>query len=238
MKNKKNKKSDLSKKSILFFQLGLILALLITWQTIEWKIEGKEPGLGELVSIDNFVEEAVPITQVEEVKPPEPPKEIVKEPEIVDDDKDVVETIIASTETDEEPLEVKDIEVADLPEEIEDYSIMSVEEVPIYPGCERLKNNEERKSCMNEKISLEVSRKFDAAIGEKLGLSGIHRIYVNFRIEPTGNITIIGARGPHPKLEEEAIRVAKTLPEMQPGKQGGKPVGVIYTLPIIFKIQN
>ena len=238
MENKKNKRSDLSKRSILFFQLGLILALLVTWQLIEWKVDAKEPASREIVSIDDFAEETVPITQVEEVKPPEPPQEIVKEPEIVEDEVDVIETLIAPTETTDEPMEVEDVKVAEDIEEIENYSMMSVEEVPVYPGCEGLKNNEERKICMSEKITTVVSRKFDTTIGEKLGLTGVHRIYVSFKIEPSGKVSIIGARGPHPALEEEAIRVAKTLPEMQPGKQGGKPVGVIYSLPIIFKIQD
>lgn len=238
MENKKNKRSDLSRRSILFFQLGLIIALFSVWQLIEWKVEAKEPPQQQLVSIDDFAEEVIPITQVEEVKPVEPPQEIVEPPEIIEDDKDVIESIVASTEGSDEPMEVEDVKVVDEPEEISNYSIMSVEEVPVYPGCEGLATNEERKICMSEKINNEVTRNFDTEIGEKLGLTGVHRIYVSFKIEPSGKVSIIGARGPHPKLEEEAIRVAKGLPQMQPGKQGGKPVGVIYSLPIIFKIQD
>ena len=52
-----------------------------------------------------------------------------------------------------------------------------------------------------------------------------------------GNIVDIQARAPHKKLKEEAIRVIKLLPKMEPGKQQGKPVKVRYSMPIIFKIE-
>ncbi|MBL4723919.1 MAG: energy transducer TonB, partial [Lutibacter sp.] len=51
-----------------------------------------------------------------------------------------------------------------------------------------------------------------------------------------GNIVNIEARAPHKKLKEEAIRVVKLLPKMMPGRQRGKPVGVKYGLPIVFKV--
>ncbi|MGA9324525.1 MAG: energy transducer TonB, partial [Salegentibacter sp.] len=37
---------------------------------------------------------------------------------------------------------------------------------------------------------------------------------------------------------QEAARVINSLPKMQPGKQRGKPVGVMYSLPIIFQVQD
>jgi periplasmic protein TonB len=39
-------------------------------------------------------------------------------------------------------------------------------------------------------------------------------------------------------LDNEAIRVVKTLPKFKPGKQGGVPVPVWFTLPVVFKIVN
>jgi protein TonB len=37
-------------------------------------------------------------------------------------------------------------------------------------------------------------------------------------------------------LEEEAVRVVKSMPPWRPGKQNGKPVYVKFTLPIVFKL--
>jgi protein TonB len=40
-----------------------------------------------------------------------------------------------------------------------------------------------------------------------------------------------------PELDAEAIRVVKTLPVFEPGKQGGKPVPVWYMVPITFNLK-
>lgn len=193
----------------------------------------------DLVSVEGFEEVDVPFTMVEEVKPPEPPKEVIEEIEVIPDEREAPETVIASTEATDEPiLEVKDVKVVDPVETISDYDILSVEEAPIFPGCEAAKDNEARRQCMSEKVNKIVGRTFDSSLGEELGLSGLFRIYVSFKIQPDGSIAIIGARGPHPKLEEEAIRVVKSFPDMIPGRQGGRAVGVIYSLPITLKVQD
>ncbi len=238
MENKKNTKADLSKRSILFFQLGLILSLFLVWQLIEWKVDAGPVSQQELVFTGQFEEEAVPVTRVEEVKPPEPPQEIVKEIEVIPDEIDKEETVIASTESEDKILEVAEVEFVEKEEKIEDYNIHSVEEVPVFPGCEGLGDNEARKKCFGEQVNKLVGRTFDTSLGSELGLSGLHRIYVSFKVEKDGTVSVVGVRGPHPKLEEEAIRVINKFSELIPGKQGGRPVGVTYSLPITFRIQE
>ena len=71
-----------------------------------------------------------------------------------------------------------------------------------------------------------------------LGLSGKQRIFVQFKINKGGNVVDVRARAPHPRLEREAVEVVKSLPKMTPGKQRGKPVGVLYSLPILFQVQD
>ena len=159
--------------------------------------------------------------------------------EIVEDEEEVEETVIQSTETNQEEIvEVQEVEVVEEVEEIADVPFMLIEDVPIFPGCEGLKNNNERKACMSEKVQEFVSRRFNTELGSELGLSGINKIYVQFRIEKNGSITVLGVRGPHPRLEAEAKSVVEKLPKMQPGKQRGKPVGVLYSLPITFRVQD
>jgi protein TonB len=53
-----------------------------------------------------------------------------------------------------------------------------------------------------------------------------------------GKVVDVMAKAPHPKLEKEALRVARLLPDMTPGKQGGKDVAVLFSLPIIFEIRD
>jgi protein TonB len=66
---------------------------------------------------------------------------------------------------------------------------------------------------------------------------GKKRVYVQFKISKTGDIVDVRARGPHARLEKEAVRVVELLPKMEPGKQRGRPVGVKYTLPITLLVE-
>ena len=237
MENKKNKNVDLSRRSSLFFQIGLILALFLVWQLIEWDIKPKEVALNSVPDLEISEEVVIPITQIKEQLPPPPPRDIVQPPEIIKNDKNLVETIVAPTEPEEKISKVDEIVFTEVEEPVDDYSINAVDVVPVFPGCENLDSNSERISCLNEKLNKFVSRKFDTSIGSDLGLTGVHRIYVSFKINKEGIVEVIGARGPHPDLEKEAIRVAKSLPEMQPGRQGDRAVGVTYSLPIIFRVE-
>ena len=113
-----------------------------------------------------------------------------------------------------------------------------VDEVPIFPGCDSLTTNEDRKTCMSNNISLFVNKNFNTKIGKENGLTGMQRINVIFKIDNKGNIVDVRSRAPHPALEAEAVRVIKMLPKMLPGKQKGKVVTVPYSLPIIFQVQE
>lgn len=111
-----------------------------------------------------------------------------------------------------------------------------IDQVPIYPGCEGLAGNEEQKKCMSEKIQEHVQKNFNTTMGKELGLTGQNRVIVQFKINKNGEIVDVKSRAPHPKLEEEAKRVINSIPQMIPGKQRGKEVGVMYSLPIVFQV--
>jgi len=118
----------------------------------------------------------------------------------------------------------------------QDVPFAVVDQVPVFPGCENLGSNEEQKKCMSEKISQFVNSNFDTSLGKKLGLTGTNRVIVQFRIDENGNIQDARARAPHPDLEEEAKRTINSLPQMEPGKQKGRDISVMYSLPIAFKV--
>lgn len=240
MEPKKNPKADLTKRSVLFLQLGLILVLFLTWQAIEWKTyDRSDIDLGQL-NLDDLDDEEIPITEIQNMPPPPPPPppapEII---EIVEDEEEVEEDIIESTETtQDEIIEVREVVEAPVEEEIADVPFAVIENVPIFPGCESMTNNEARKKCMSEKVQEFVTRRFNTDLGSQLGLTGVNRVIVVFKIDKTGAITDVRARAPHPRLEQEAARVINMLPKMQPGKQRGKAVGVSYSLPIVFQVQD
>lgn len=111
-----------------------------------------------------------------------------------------------------------------------------IEKVPTYPGCSG--DNETMKNCMSTKIAEFVNKNFNTKIADNLKISGRQRISVQFKIDKTGKIADIRARASVPELEMEAVRIIGMLPEMEPGEQKGKKVGVLYSLPIIFEVGN
>jgi hypothetical protein len=113
-----------------------------------------------------------------------------------------------------------------------------IENVPVFPGCETLDSNDERKECMSKEISQFVNKNFDVNLAKELNLKGNVRVYVQFKIDKAGEVVDVSVRAPHPRLESEAERVIKKLPTMRPGEQGGEKVGVLYSLPISFRISN
>lgn len=137
-----------------------------------------------------------------------------------------------------EPQQIKEITFTSSSQSKQnsDVPFAVIEEVPVFPGCEDLSTNDARKACMSEKITDHVNKNFDTSLGKELGLSGVNRIYVQFRINKDGNIEVLGARAPDPALEDEAIRTINSLPDMIPGKQRGQEVSVLYSLPISFKV--
>lgn len=237
MEPKKNPKKDLTKRSFLFFQIGLVVVLAITLTMIEWKTYDNDAIDTGIVNLDMLDEEDVPITEIQKTPPPPPPPPAPEVIEVVEDDEDVEEVVIESTETDQnEVVEVEEVE--EVEEEIGDVPFAVIESVPIFPGCEGLNTNDERKNCMSQKISKFVNKNFDTGLAADLGLSGINRVYVQFKIDKKGNIVNVAARAPHPRLQSEGERVIKKLPKMKPGQQRGQNVGVLYSLPITFKVQD
>jgi len=65
------------------------------------------------------------------------------------------------------------------------------------------------------------------------------RVFVGFVVEKDGSISNVSVmRGVCEELDNEAVRVVKTLPKFTPGMHGGKPVRVQYTLPVVFKLND
>ena len=238
MEPKKNPEANVGRNSSLYLAVGLALMMFLAYTAINYKTYDKEViDIGQL-NLEDEIEEEIPITEIQNTPPPPPPPPAAPEViEVVEDEEEIEETVIESTETDqqEEIVEVEEVVVEEIEEDIEvPFSV--IENVPVFPGCES-GNNDAKKACMSEKIAQFINKKFNTELAQDLGLDGIQRIIVVFKIDKTGNITDVRARAPHPKLEAEAARVVNLLPKMKPGKQRGKAVTVPYSLPIKFQIQ-
>ena len=237
MEPKKNLKSDVSRNSSLFFAVGLTIMLVVANYAINYKTYDKSDiDIGRL-NMEEELEEEIPVTEQLQTTPPPPPPPAPEVIEIFEDEEEIEETVIESTETNqEEEIVVEDIQIEEVEEDVE-VPFMVIENVPVFPGCESGSNDAKRK-CMSDKISEFVRRKFNTDLAGDLGLTGRQRINVIFKIDKSGNVVGIRARAPHPILQAEAERVVNLLPKMLPGKQRGKPVVVPYSLPIIFEVQD
>lgn len=239
MEIKKNPSSDVGRNSSLYFAVGLALMLFLTKTVIDWKTYDDSNIAYESREMDEELDEEVPITEQIQTPPPPPPPPVAPvEIEVVEDEKEVEETVIESTEVtqEEEIVEVEEVEVEEVEEDIEvPFSV--IENVPVYPGCES-GNNAAKRDCMSKKIMKFVQKKFNTELAGDLGLTGRQKISVVFKIDKSGNVVGVRSRAPHPRLEKEAARVINSLPKMKPGKQRGKAVTVPYSLPIIFQVQD
>ena len=239
MEIKKNPKSNLENYSKIFMQIGLVLALFVTYAAIEQKTYDRNIGDLGSANMTAEMEEETVITIKPEITPPKsPPPPTPEKIEIVEDEKEVEETVIESTETDEtEAVEVEEIvEIEEVEEVIEDVSFLIIEDVPVFPGCKGSKS--ELKACFSKMVQKHFSRKFDAELPNELGLSsGRKRVFIGFKIDKNGNVVNIQARAPHPKIKKEVLKVMNQLPKMKPGRQRGKAVGVKYSIPFTLIVE-
>lgn len=240
--------ANLQKNSTLYFQVGLIVCLLVTYGLLEMQFEKTLPFIDQGMRIEEPTEIIIPDIRVQDETPMK--KSVEKRahkltdelPEIVEDDHKIPDdnnVIINEPDVTDVPAKVGDIKVIDEPEIIDEvFPMIGVEKVPIYPGCESAKTNEERRKCMSEKLAMLVLKRFDKDLASELGLSGRLKIDVQFKIDAFGNVTDIKTRAPRRELEKEAKRVTEKIPQMIPGKQRDKAVSVMYYLPIVFDIKN
>jgi len=234
MQPKKNPKADLNKNRNLYFVIGLTFVTFITWQAIESKTYEKTFDY-EALNVEDDDDEDIPITeQIKTPPPPPPPPPAPEVIEVVEDEEEVEETVIESTETDQDEIIIEEIEVEEEFEDI-DVPFAVIEDVPIFPGCESVAKSQ-RRACFQDKINQHIRRNFRyPEIAQEMGIQG--RVYVNFIIAKDGSITNIRMRGPDKNLENEAQRIISRLPQMTPGKQRGRAVRVPFSIPITFRLQ-
>lgn len=102
------------------------------------------------------------------------------------------------------------------------YVYKSVEQMPIFPGGD---------AALMKYIDSHIQFPKDAADMDYQG-----KVIVQFVVTSTGEIGEVKVvRSVYKSLDEEAIRLCKSLPKFIPGRQNGQPVDVWYTLPITFR---
>ena len=231
MEIKKSPKANLENKKFLFMEIGLVVALLMVLGAFEWSTtEGTDlASLGDETAVV-IEEEQVPITQEEQLPPPEVPKEPVMSDiiDIVDDDIKVEDNFLLSTEDDASlGVEIRDYVVEQEEEEEveEEVPFAIVEQKPTFQGGDA-----------NTFTKWVFSKIVYPEIAKENGVQG--RVTLQFTIETDGSVKNVKVlRGVDSSLDKEAIRVVSSSPKWKPGMQRNKPVRVKYTFPVVFQLR-
>ncbi len=225
MEVRKTPKADLENKKGYFFEIGMILALLVVFGAFSLKSYDKQTVNQLQVAMDDTPEEIIPITEQKVKPPPPPPPRQVTQIKIVDDDVDVEDDLDIDVEADDATEFEEYVPPEEEEEEVEEQQIFQVvENMPEFPGG---------RAALMKYLATNIKY---PPYAKEAGIQG--RVFINFVVEKDGSITAVKVlRGIGGGCDEEAIRVVKNMPKWSPGMQRGKPVRVSFNLPVKFTLQ-
>ena len=123
--------------------------------------------------------------------------------------------------------------------ESQDEEFKVVEEMPLWKdeSCIQLADQAERKKCGETKMLHFIYSDIKyPRFARKEGIEG--KVIAGFVVDKEGNVIDRKIyRGVCQGMSDEVARIIDTMPKWVPGKQNGKPVKVLYTLPVKFKFQ-
>lgn len=229
MEIKKTPKADLENKKSTWLLVGYVIVLAFMFIAFEWTKRDIKIDTSQAITDLVFEEEIIPITeQPEQAAPPPPPAAppIAETLTIVEDDADVEETTIATSEDTNQAVEIKYVPEAVEEEEPEEQTIFEVvEQMPEFPNGGM--------AGLMQYLSKNIKY---PTIAQENGTQG--RVTVQFVVNRDGSIVDAKVlRGVDPYLDKEAIRVISSMPKWKPGMQRGKAVRVKYTVPVMFRLQ-
>ena len=230
MEIKKSPKADLEKGKTMNVLMGMIVGLAVMFVGFEWSSReitiAQDEGVADIIA-----EEEVEITRQEDAPPPPPPPPAPAAVEVltvVEDDVQLDDVDILSSEDDASMAQTQVYTPPAVVEEEEEESAQQiftvVEEMPEFPGGQ---------GALLQYLSKSIKY---PVIAQENGIQG--RVSCSFVVEKDGSVTDVQVlRGVDPSLDKEAIRVITAMPKWKPGKQRGKPVRVKYTVPVTFRLQ-
>jgi protein TonB len=228
MESKKTKKANLENKKSMFFQIGLIIALIVSLVALEWTSGQRRASAFDGMTEEAIEEEQIPVT--EETPPEEiPPPEVTVTDlfEIVEDD------VVIDNEVKFEDDETSEDKVVEIyapvlqaeEEATEDEIFVIVEDMPKFRGGD-----------INKFREWVQKRVRYPEVAAENGIQG--RVFITFVVEPNGNVTNVSVtRSVDPLLDDAAKEAVAASPKWEPGMQRGRPVRVRYSIPIIFQLQ-
>lgn len=230
--------------------ISLVVSLLLMIFAFSWtKYEEKSDFTGYLTEMPADIEMATPRTAEPPPPPPPPPSNPQTFVAVAVDMPDLKTVIFEDQSITEEsyveaaPAPPKKIEAAapapppPPPPPTEGEIFKVVEENPTFPGCEDVADKEMRKQCAENKLMEFIYANIQyPPVARENGIEGM--VVLQFVVEPDGSISNIKiVRDIGAGCGEEAARVISMMPAWNPGKQRGRPVRVMFTLPVRFILE-
>ncbi len=227
MEAKKTKRADLQNRRVLFIEIGLVCALAFVVGAFAWGQTKRE--VQDLVDTVAPVEVEVIINTEQEQRQPEVRPQMTQ---VISDFLEVVrnDTQITTDYSFDEFSEdfVIEVPVAAAVEEeiVEDIPLLVAEEMPTFQGGPI----EGFRGWVQSRMSY-------PRIASENNIQGT--VVTRFVIERDGRLTNIEIiASPDRSLSEEATRVLNSSPAWEPGKQRGRAVRVMYTMPVVFQLSQ
>ena len=223
MKPKKSKQANLEPRRGMFRQMGIVMALGLTFIAFEYtNADVSSKAIDFQPETTTLEIDYMPITRNKIPLPPPPPPTLLDKIVIDPLNLSIDEIDVISTEMEE----VQEVQYSfEEVEEVDpDAIFISPERMPEFPG-----GMEALMKFLRENVKY-------PSIAQELGIQG--RVYVEFIIDKNGkvgHITLL--KGVDKSLDREALRVVGLMPDWKPGYQGGRTVNVSYRLPISFRQQ-
>lgn len=206
---------------MLFFQIGLLCALLITVSAFEWTTKKEKPVVTNPDALHDGDDFIIPVTKIEDKKPPKPKKI--------------------------NPVEVKNDEPEDPLPAMPDLMVKPVPVAPAGPLPEWKEETDDKPADYVDTMPSPVGG-YEAFYqyvarnvtytrqARELSLEG--RVFVQFVVDKDGRLTEVKVvRGLGAGLDEEAKKVMENAAPWNPGRQSGRRVKVRMIIPIHFRLQ-
>lgn len=121
---------------------------------------------------------------------------------------------------------------------VQDSVYNEVDQMPLFPGCEDIEDDEKRRDCATDKLLMHIYQNITyPELARETGTEGV--VVARFVIDETGktvNSEIIRSIGNG--CDVEVMRVVNAMPLWNPGIHQGKKVSVYISLPIKFKLEG
>lgn len=234
MEVKKSQMADLERKRPAWFLLGMAVAIASFIVALEFSVNGNSmlldsDFLDEIAEDMEFIppmQKAVPVEEevaklsdqlevVEEIYENEkveneekvPQAELLTEKEVLEENvEDKVESVVIDDNKEEDVTKPRDLD-----------------DLPVFPG-----GMSQLVRWLTQNLKYPESAKNEKVAG---------KVIVSFVVNTNGTVSDVKlVKSVDQRLDREAVRVVKMMPEWQPGLMKGKPCKTLVNLPVVFKL--